>query len=68
MRIELTNEIIKAITMNCPLSKNDLATDCDKHCALAGACLEYWTGDDSYNKEEINNEIYKKRKNYFVSE
>lgn len=52
MRIELTNEIIKAITMNCPLSKNDLATDCDKHCALAGACLEYWTGDDSYNKEE----------------
>ena len=52
MRIELTNEIIKAITMNCPLSKNDLTTDCDKHCALVGACLEYWTGDDSCNKEE----------------
>ena len=52
MRIELTNEIVKAITMNCPLSTGNLATDCNEHCALAGVCLEYWTGDDSCNREE----------------
>ena len=52
MRIELTDEIVKAITMNCPLPKYDLATNCDKHCALAGVCIEYWTGNNSYNKEE----------------
>ena len=52
MRIELTNEIVKAITMACPLRPEDTSEDCFEHCALAGACLEYYTGDDSMNKEE----------------
>lgn len=50
MRIELTNEIVKAITMNCPLSPNDKAEYCFERCALAGACLEYYTGDDEANR------------------
>lgn len=50
MRIELTNEIVKAITCCCPLENYDSAETCDKHCALAGACLEYYTGDDSNNQ------------------
>lgn len=50
MRIEITHEIEKAITMNCPLSENDSSEKCSERCALAGACLEYWTGDDSENK------------------
>ena len=49
-RIELTNEIVKAITMCCPLADDDRAENCDGRCALAGACLEYWTGDDSANR------------------
>ena len=52
MRIELTDEIIKAITMNCPLSLDESAEVCFNHCALAGACLEYYTGDNSENKED----------------
>lgn len=51
-RIELTNEIVKAITTACPLKATDSSEQCDKRCALAGACLEYWTGDSSANKEE----------------
>lgn len=51
VRIELTNEIEKAITMNCPLPPKD-KSNCFKHCALAGACMEYWTGDDSRNQDE----------------
>lgn len=51
MRIELTNEIVKAITMCCPLSPQDDDGECFARCALAGACLEYYTGDDSANKE-----------------
>ena len=52
MRIELTNEIVKAITMNCPLKDEDLSCFCSERCALAGACLEYYTGDASENREE----------------
>lgn len=52
MRIELTNEIVKAITMNCPLKDDDPSLFCFERCALAGACLEYYTGDASKNKEE----------------
>ena len=49
-RIELTDEVIKAITMCCPLAHDDNTELCDTHCALAGACLEYYTGDNSQNK------------------
>ena len=51
VRIELTSEIEKAITMACPLAPNE-NKDCFGHCALAGVCLEYWTGDNSANKNE----------------
>lgn len=52
MRIELTNEIAKAIEY-CQFLKNDTVSDiCKKYCPLSGACLEYWTGDNSLNKEE----------------
>jgi hypothetical protein len=51
MRIEITNEIEKAITMACPVPAGD-DRNCFGKCALAGACLEYWTGDNSENKEE----------------
>ena len=56
-RIELTDEVIKAITMCCPLAHDDNTELCDTHCALAGACLEYYTGDDSQNKEREKNEM-----------
>lgn len=52
MRIELTNEIVKAITMNCPLALDQSTDGCFNHCALAGACFEYYTGDASENKED----------------
>lgn len=52
MKIELTNEIVKAITMNCPLKDEELSLLCFERCALAGACLEYYTGDASENKGE----------------
>jgi hypothetical protein len=51
-RIELTDEIVKAITMCCPLDPTDNSENCFKYCALAGACLEYYTGDSCQNKEE----------------
>lgn len=51
MRIELTDEIVKAITMTCPIPKDDDCEQCFSRCALAGACLEYWTGDDCCNRE-----------------
>lgn len=57
MRIELTDEIVKAIT-NCPIIDTNM--NCTGNCVLANACLEYWTGDDSCNKEKTNNEICKK--------
>ena len=49
-RIELTNEIVKAITMCCPLPPTDNSENCFSSCALAGACLEYWTGDNRQNR------------------
>lgn len=51
-RVELTNEVVKAITMCCPLTDNDSSEHCYTRCALAGACLEYYTGDNCQNKEE----------------
>ena len=51
-RIELTNEVVKAITLCCPLAPTNSSELCDRRCALAGACLEYWTGDNSQNQEE----------------
>ena len=51
-RIELTDEIIKAITTCCPLKDNETAENCFEHCALAKACMEYYTGDDSENQDE----------------
>lgn len=53
MRIELVNEVVKAIGF-CPFSKDfseERALLC-KNCALVGACVEYWTGDDSCNQDE----------------
>lgn len=52
-RIELTDEVVKAITMCCPLENDELSEYCDKRCALAGACLEYYTGDKSENPKKI---------------
>lgn len=52
MRIELTDEVVKAITMTCPYLNTDLR-DCKEKCALNGACLEYWTGDNSLNKDDL---------------
>lgn len=51
-RIELTNEVVKAITMTCPLAPSEDSEECFAKCALAGACLEYYTGDNSANREE----------------
>ena len=51
MRIELTNEIVKAIEF-CKCPPNENCENKFNYCPLAGACLEYWTGDDSANKEE----------------
>lgn len=53
-RIELTNEIVKAITMCCPLDPSDSSELCSSRCALAGACLEYYTGDNCENQEQNN--------------
>lgn len=50
MRIELVNEVVKAVGF-CPLSK-DLSEEQTKlcmNCVLMGACIEYWTGDDIEN-------------------
>lgn len=49
MRIELTDEVVKAITVNCPVPPDHSSSKCFEQCALAGACLEYYTGDDSQN-------------------
>lgn len=49
MRIELTDEIVKAIT-SCPIIDTNM--NCTGNCVLANACLEYWADDNSYNEEE----------------
>ena len=51
MRIELTDEVVKAITVNCPVLPGGDDSKCFEQCALAGACLEYYTGDDSQNSD-----------------
>lgn len=56
VRIELTNEVVKAITMCCPLAASDSSELCSFRCALAGACLEYYTGDRCENQEQNNRE------------
>ena len=53
MRIELVNEVVKAIEF-CPFREefsDERALLCE-NCVLEGACVEYWTGDDSYNQDE----------------
>jgi hypothetical protein len=55
MRIEISKEIADVIH-HCANTKvlddDETMKFCDKFCPLGGACLEYWTGDDSLNKEE----------------
>lgn len=51
MRIELTDEVVKAITVNCPVLPGGDDSKCFEQCALAGACLEYYTGDNSQNSD-----------------
>lgn len=45
MKIEFTEEIIKIIE-DCPKD----TYECENHCPLFGACLQWYTGDDSENK------------------
>lgn len=58
-RIELTDEVVKAITKCCPLKDDESSVHCDKRCALAGACLEYYTGDQSENPKKISKNFAK---------
>lgn len=53
MRIELTDQIKTILLTNCGLkgAKWPDSEQC-KNCVLNGVCLEYWTGDDSLNKED----------------
>lgn len=51
-RIEITSQIEEIITF-CPRLSDD--PDDEKfcrHCVLCGPCVEYWTGDNSFNKGE----------------
>ena len=52
-RIELVNEVVKAIEF-CPFREDfsDERAELCVNCALMGACIEYWTGDDSENQDE----------------
>ena len=55
MRIEISKEIaniIQCCANTKVLDDDETMKFCDKFCPLGGACLEYWTGDDSLNKEE----------------
>lgn len=52
-RIELVNEVVKAIEFcpfinDCSAERAELCTNC----ALMGACIEYWTGDETENQDE----------------
>ncbi len=60
VRIELTDEVVKAITMNCPLSLGDTTDQCEYRCALAGACREYWTDENVYNQDHETIRIIEK--------
>ena len=53
MRIELVNEVVKAIEF-CPF-REDFSEEREKlcmNCVLMGACMEYWTGDASCNQNK----------------
>ena len=52
-RIELVNEVVKAIEF-CPFGEDfsDERAKLCMNCVLMGACLEYWTGDDTENQDE----------------
>lgn len=53
MRIELTDQIKMILLTNCGLKGAKwLDSEQCKNCVLNGVCLEYWTGDDSLNKED----------------
>lgn len=52
-RIELTAQIIE-ILENCSFS--ELEEPCET-CPLLGACLEYYTGNNSENQDKINKTI-----------
>lgn len=47
--IKLTDEICQILEL-CPKVESGDEETCEKHCPLFGACLEYWTGDNSCNK------------------
>lgn len=51
MYIECTNQIEEIIT-NCQLNQEPYEGEnpCVKHCPLFGVCLQYFTGDNSENK------------------
>lgn len=51
MKIIITDEIEKVLT-NCPYRSTENPEDCENHCPLIGVCMEYWTGDDSANRED----------------
>jgi hypothetical protein len=46
-RIKLTNQVIKTIEQCVPDADNEVCLTCP----LYGACLEYFTGDDSCNQD-----------------
>lgn len=48
-RIELVNEVVKALE-SCEHAE-DGSEFCGS-CPLMGACLEYWTGDDTENQDQ----------------
>lgn len=51
MKIELTDQICQ-ILETCPMLEKtgeESTSLCEKVCPLVGACLEYWTGDDTAN-------------------
>lgn len=52
-RIIITSQIEEIITF-CPRLSNDEDDEefCKRHCVLCGPCIEYWTGDKSFNEGE----------------
>jgi hypothetical protein len=48
-RIELVNEVVKALEL-CEHAEN--GSEFCGSCPLMGACLEYWTGDDTENQDQ----------------
>lgn len=48
-RIELVNEVVKALE-SCEHAED--GSEFCSSCPLMGACLEYWTGDDTENQDQ----------------